>query len=91
VCCDRDRSCVSSHFRSVLGTDPRRSGRFALVSVLVYAVMAVVGIGLKVSTLRLVALGAAHRRGLRIYLFSRMQEFLRQGLPVKTPTSARCA
>jgi len=53
------------------------------VSVLVYAVMAVVGIGLKVSTLPMVALGAGIGVDYGIYLFSRMQEFLRQGLPVK--------
>ena len=56
----------------------------ALVSVLVYAVMAVVGIGLKVSTLPMVALGAGIGVDYGIYLFSRMQEFLRQGLSVTT-------
>ena len=55
----------------------------ALVSVLVYAVMAVVGIGLKVSTLPMVALGAGIGVDYGIYLFSRLQQFLRQGLPVK--------
>ncbi|MDB6092217.1 MAG: transporter [Gammaproteobacteria bacterium] len=55
----------------------------ALVSVLVYAVMALVGIGLKVSTLPMVALGAGIGVDYGIYLFSRMQEFLRQGLSVK--------
>jgi len=69
-------------FQSVLGTIlvvlP-----LALVSVLVYAVMAIVGIGLKVSTLPMVALGAGIGVDYGIYLFSRMQEFLRQGLPVK--------
>jgi predicted RND superfamily exporter protein len=69
-------------FRSLLGTIlvvlP-----LALVSVLVYAVMAIVGIGLKVSTLPMVALGAGIGVDYGIYLFSRMQEFLRQGLPVK--------
>ncbi|MBS0380280.1 MAG: MMPL family transporter [Proteobacteria bacterium] len=55
----------------------------ALVSVLVYAVMALVGIGLKVSTLPMVALGAGIGVDYGIYLFSRMQEFLRQGLPVR--------
>ena len=54
----------------------------ALVSVLVYAVMALVGIGLKVSTLPMVALGAGIGVDYGIYLFSRMQEFLRQGLSV---------
>jgi predicted RND superfamily exporter protein len=55
----------------------------ALVSVLVYAVMAMVGIGLKVSTLPMVALGAGIGVDYGIYLFSRMQEFLHQGLPVR--------
>jgi len=65
-------------FRSFLGTFlvvlP-----LALVSVLVYAVMAFVGIGLKVSTLPMVALGAGIGVDYGIYLFSRMQEFLRRG------------
>jgi uncharacterized protein len=69
-------------FRSVVGTVlvvlP-----LALVSVLVYAVMALVGIGLKVSTLPMVALGAGIGVDYGIYLFSRMQEFLRQGLSVR--------
>jgi len=69
-------------FRSVVGTLlvvlP-----LALVSVLVYAVMALVGIGLKVSTLPMVALGAGIGVDYGIYLFSRMQEFLHQGLPVR--------
>lgn len=55
----------------------------ALVSVLVYAVMALVGIGLKVSTLPMVALGAGIGVDYGIYLFSRMQEFLRQGISVR--------
>jgi predicted RND superfamily exporter protein len=69
-------------FRSLVGTlvvvVP-----LALVSVLVYAVMALVGIGLKVSTLPMVALGAGIGVDYGIYLFSRMQEFLHQGLPVR--------
>jgi uncharacterized protein len=69
-------------FRSVVGTLlvvlP-----LALVSVLVYAVMALVGIGLKVSTLPMVALGAGIGVDYGIYLFSRMQEFLHQGLTVR--------
>jgi predicted RND superfamily exporter protein len=68
-------------FRSVLGTVlvvlP-----LALVSVLVYAVMALVGIGLKVSTLPMVALGAGIGVDYGIYLYSRMQEFLHKGLSV---------
>jgi uncharacterized protein len=55
----------------------------ALVSVLVYAVMALVGIGLKVSTLPMVALGAGIGVDYGIYLFSRMQEFLQRGLAVR--------
>jgi uncharacterized protein len=54
----------------------------ALVSVLVYAVMALVGIGLKVSTLPMVALGAGIGVDYGIYLYSRMQEYLHEGLSV---------
>jgi uncharacterized protein len=68
-------------FRSLVGTVlvvlP-----LALVSLLVYAVMALVGIGLKVSTLPMVALGAGIGVDYGIYLFSRMQQFLQQGLSV---------
>jgi predicted RND superfamily exporter protein len=68
-------------FRSILGTVlvvlP-----LAIVSVLVYAVMALVGIGLKVSTLPMVALGAGIGVDYGIYLYSRMQEFLHEGLSV---------
>jgi predicted RND superfamily exporter protein len=68
-------------FRSVLGTVlvvlP-----LALVSVLVYAVMAIVGIGLKISTLPMVALGAGIGVDYGIYLFSRMQVCLKEGLSV---------
>ena len=69
-------------FRSLVGTAlvviP-----LALVSVLVYAVMALVGIGLKISTLPMVALGAGIGVDYGIYLFSRMQEFLHAGLSVR--------
>jgi predicted RND superfamily exporter protein len=69
--------CVLT-FRSVLGAIlvfvP-----LALVSILVYAVMAMVGIGLKVSTLPMVALGAGIGVDYGIYLWSRMQEYLRAG------------
>src|SRR6187397_3335182 len=65
-------------FRSLLGTVlvflP-----LALVSILVYAVMAIVGIGLKVNTLPMVALGAGIGVDYGIYLFSRMQEHLNRG------------
>ena len=68
-------------FRSLLGTVlvvlP-----LALVSVLVYAVMAIVGIGLKLSTLPMVALGAGIGVDYGIYLFSRMQVCLKDGLSV---------
>ena len=69
-------------FRSVVGT-VLVVVPLALVSVLVYAVMALVGIGLKLSTLPMVALGAGIGVDYGIYLFSRMQEFLRQGLSVR--------
>jgi uncharacterized protein len=69
-------------FRSVTGT-VLVVVPLALVSVLVYAVMALVGIGLKVSTLPMVALGAGIGVDYGIYLFSRMQEFLQQGLTVR--------
>ena len=55
----------------------------ALVSVLAYALMALVGIGLKISTLPMVALGVGIGVDYGIYLFSRMQEFLREGLSVR--------
>ena len=65
-------------FRSLLGTVlvflP-----LALVSILVYAVMAIVGIGLKVNTLPMVALGAGIGVDYGIYLWSRMQEYLKAG------------
>lgn len=54
-----------------------------LVSMLAYAVMAIVGIGLKVSTLPMVALGVGIGVDYGIYLFSRMQDYLRQGLSVE--------
>ncbi|MBM5811646.1 MAG: RND family transporter [Gammaproteobacteria bacterium] len=66
------------NFRSLAGT-------FIVVvplslgSLLVYTVMALVGIGLKVNTLPMVALGAGIAVDYGIYLFSRMQEFLRRG------------
>jgi uncharacterized protein len=69
-------------FRSVVGT-VLVVVPLALVSVLVYAVMALVGIGLKVSTLPMVALGAGIGVDYGIYLFSRMQEFLHQGCSVR--------
>src|SRR5262249_18448532 len=69
-------------FRSVIGTVlvvlP-----LALVSVLVYAVMALVGIGLKISTLPMVALGAGIGVDYGIYLFSRMQGCLREKASIR--------
>ena len=55
----------------------------ALVSILAYALMALAGIGLKISTLPMVALGVGIGVDYGIYLFSRMQEFLKEGLPVR--------
>ncbi|HXY76411.1 MAG TPA: MMPL family transporter [Steroidobacteraceae bacterium] len=69
-------------FRSVVGTIVVVVP-LALVSVLVYAVMAIVGIGLKISTLPMVALGAGIGVDYGIYLFSRMQEFLHRGQSVR--------
>jgi predicted RND superfamily exporter protein len=66
------------NFRSIIGTIMVILP-LALVSILVYAVMAVVGIGLKVNTLPMVALGAGIGVDYGIYLFSRMQEFLGKG------------
>jgi predicted RND superfamily exporter protein len=70
------------NFRSVTGTIMVILP-LALVSILVYAVMAFVGIGLKVNTLPMVALGAGIGVDYGIYLFSRMQEFLNRGQSVK--------
>ena len=70
------------NFRSVIGTI-MVIVPLLLVSILVYAVMAFVGIGLKVNTLPMVALGAGIGVDYGIYLFSRMQEFLRRGESVQ--------
>ncbi|RME72646.1 MAG: RND family transporter [Verrucomicrobia bacterium] len=51
----------------------------ALVSVLSYAVMAMLGIGLKVYTLPVAALGVGIGVDYGIYLFSRLQEYLDKG------------
>jgi uncharacterized protein len=69
--------CLLS-FRSVIGTIIVMLP-LTLGSILVYAMMAFVGIGLKVNTLPMVALGAGIAIDYGIYLFSRMQEFLRRG------------
>ncbi|HXV39989.1 MAG TPA: MMPL family transporter [Steroidobacteraceae bacterium] len=70
------------NFRSVIGTI-MVIVPLLLVSILVYAVMAFVGIGLKVNTLPMVALGAGIGVDYGIYLFSRMQEFLGRGESVQ--------
>ena len=70
------------NFRSVIGTIMVIIP-LTLVSILVYAVMAFVGIGLKVNTLPMVALGAGIGVDYGIYLFSRMQEFLHAGHSVR--------
>ena len=69
-------------FRSVLGT-VLVFVPLALVSILVYAVMAIVGIGLKVNTLPMVALGAGIGVDYGIYLWSRMQQYLAGGATVR--------
>jgi predicted RND superfamily exporter protein len=51
----------------------------ALVSFLAYALMAFMGIGLKVNTLPVVALGVGIGVDYGIYIFSKLQEFLKQG------------
>ena len=51
----------------------------ALVSFLAYALMAFMGIGLKVNTLPVVALGVGIGVDYGIYIFSKMQEFLKEG------------
>ncbi len=54
----------------------------ALVSLLTYALMAVLGIGLKVSTLPVVALGAGIGVDYGIYTYSRLQSILAMGEPL---------
>lgn len=73
--------CLMS-FRSVAGTVVVVLP-LVLGSVLVYTMMAFLGIGLKVNTLPMVALGAGIAIDYGIYLFSRMQEFLATGATVK--------
>ncbi len=73
--------CLIS-FRSVAGTVAVVIP-LILGSILVYTMMAFVGIGLKVHTLPMVALGAGIAIDYGIYLFSRMQEFLRGGSTVR--------
>ncbi len=52
----------------------------AAVSVLAYALMAILEIGLKISTLPVVALGVAVGVDYGIYVYSRMHGYLRQGM-----------
>jgi len=54
-----------------------------LVSILAYTTMAIVGIGLKVTTLPMVALGAGIGVDYGIYLYSRMQAVLAEGTTVR--------
>ncbi len=55
----------------------------ALVSYLAYAVMAILGIGLKVNTLPVVALGVGIGVDYGIYIFSRLQSLLKEGVPLE--------
>ena len=54
----------------------------ALVSILAYALMALLEIGLKVSTLPVVALGVGVGVDYGIYIFSRLSGILKQGKPL---------
>jgi predicted RND superfamily exporter protein len=73
--------CVIT-FRSIMGTLcivlP-----LVLVSVLAYALMTFLGIGLKVNTLPVVALGVGIGVDYGIYIFSRVSVMLKQGMPLK--------
>ena len=55
----------------------------ALVSLLAYALMAYLDIGLKVNTLPVAALGVGIGVDYGIYIFSRFQYFLRQGMSIQ--------
>ena len=65
-------------FRSVRGTICTVLP-LTLVSVLCYALMALLGIGLKVSTLPVAALGVGIGVDYGIYIFSRLKVYLREG------------
>lgn len=56
----------------------------AFVSLLCYALMAIMGIGLKVNTLPVVALGVGVGVDYAIYIYSRMNEFLNMGDSLET-------
>jgi len=66
-------------FRSIAGTLSIVIP-LALVSLLAYALMAFLGIGLKVNTLPVVALGVGIGVDYGIYIFSRLQNLLNQGM-----------
>jgi predicted RND superfamily exporter protein len=70
-------------FRSLVGT-VLVIMPLALVSIMAYAVMAIVGIGLKITTLPMVALGVGIGVDYGIYLYSRMQDYLRRGVSVQS-------
>ncbi|MGB6642061.1 MAG: MMPL family transporter, partial [Thermoanaerobaculia bacterium] len=55
----------------------------ALVSILAYALMALLEIGLKVSTLPVVALGVGIGVDYGIYIYSRFRSYLAEGLPTQ--------
>jgi predicted RND superfamily exporter protein len=55
----------------------------ALVSILAYALMAILEIGLKTSTLPVVALGVGIGVDYGIYIYSRLRNFLDQGMPIE--------
>jgi len=69
-------------FRTLLGTlciiIP-----LALVSILTYALMVYLNIGLKVATLPVVALGVGIGVDYGIYIYSRLSEFMKEGLPIR--------
>lgn len=55
----------------------------ALTSVLANALMAFMGIGVKVATLPVIALGVGIGVDYGIYIYSRLETYLRQGLPLQ--------
>jgi predicted RND superfamily exporter protein len=66
-------------FRSIMGTIAIVLP-LALVSLLAYALMAYLGIGLKVNTLPVVALGVGIGVDYGIYIFSRLQALMKSGV-----------
>ncbi|MEM9301639.1 MAG: MMPL family transporter [Pseudomonadota bacterium] len=73
--------CVAT-FRSLRGTICIVTP-LALVSVLAYALMAQLNIGLKVNTLPVVALGVGIGVDYGIYIFSRLHAMLKEGMPLQ--------